>query len=85
VTYPSQSASGEARLIGVRGAHRLATFTCNHCSYVTELAKFERPADAGAICKGCMKPICLRCAGERVRGVKCDPWDAKLARLEAAR
>lgn len=84
--YPRQEATGVAKLFAPDGKPpvKFATFTCNHCSHVTELAGKDRPADAGAICKTCMHPICLRCAAARARGEKCDPWDAKLARAEAS-
>lgn len=83
--YPRQDGAGELTLHQPAGpALRIKTFTCAHCSQVTELERFTRPADAGAICKSCMKPICLSCAAKRIRGEPCDPWEAKLERIEAA-
>jgi hypothetical protein len=53
--------------------------TCSHCTAVTEYASQRDMMDHVEICRGCMRLICLRCAGK-----PCDPAEAKAERMEAA-
>jgi hypothetical protein len=55
------------------------SFTCGHCSFVTKVQPYCDPADAGGLCKGCMRLICKGC----VSTMRCDPIEKKLERAEA--
>ena len=55
------------------------SFTCGHCNFVTKIKPRCDPADAGGLCKRCMRLICKGCAG----AMRCDPIEKKLERAEA--
>lgn len=55
------------------------SMTCGHCNFVTKIKPLCDPADAGGLCKQCMRLICKGCA----RTMRCDPIEKKLERAEA--
>jgi hypothetical protein len=58
----------------------IATFTCAHCNRPHRVEPFCDPADLGGLCKVCMGVICNRQACHD----RCDPFEKKLERMEAA-
>ena len=38
--------------------------TCSHCQHQTEFPSMRRMMEFVEICRGCMKLICLKCAGK---------------------
>ena len=67
---------------GIREVH---SSKCNHCQRLTEFDSLKRMMDHVEICRGCMKLICLKCAGK-----PCVPFEKRAeimereARLRAA-
>lgn len=53
-------------------------FTCGHCNFVTKVRPMCDPADAGGLCKRCMRLICAGCTQKG-----CDVIEKKLERAEA--
>lgn len=53
--------------------------TCGHCGSITEFESRRRMTDHVDVCRGCMRLVCLRCAGG-----PCDPMEAKAEREELA-
>ena len=51
--------------------------TCAHCGYITEFPSLRTMHEHIDICRGCMRPICLRCAGK-----PCRPQEKEAERLE---
>jgi hypothetical protein len=51
--------------------------TCAHCTHITEFPSRKVMTDHVEICRGCMKLICLRCAGQ-----PCRPAEAEADRVE---
>lgn len=51
--------------------------TCSHCQHQTEYPSQKRMMDYVEICRGCMKLICLGCAGK-----PCVPFEAEAERQE---
>lgn len=54
------------------------THTCNHCQRLVHAPVNKKIEEVGDFCRGCMKVICLRCAGKG-----CTPWMAQVDRMEA--
>ena len=55
------------------------TFTCGHCQAVVFVTPQCDGADAGGLCKQCMRLICPRCVDRMV----CVPWEKMLEMQEA--
>lgn len=55
------------------------TFTCGHCQYIVFVQPKCDGADAGGLCKQCMRLICPRCVGR----MTCFPWEEMLKRQES--
>lgn len=51
--------------------------TCAHCTRITEFASRKVMMDHVEICRGCMRLICLGCAGK-----PCRPAEAEIERIE---
>jgi hypothetical protein len=51
--------------------------TCAHCQRGTEFPSLKRMMDYVEICRGCMRLICLECAGK-----PCRPYEKECERLE---
>ena len=51
--------------------------TCFHCQSITEFPSMKRMMEFVEVCRGCMKLICLKCAGR-----PCRPWEKEVERLE---
>ncbi len=60
------------------GIRECDTHTCNHCQQLVHVRPNKRIEEVGDICRGCMKVICLNCAG---RG--CTPFLKQLDIMEA--
>ena len=54
------------------------TFTCGHCQHVVHVEPLCDPANAGGLCKNCMRLICPRCVGKGI----CVPWEKMIERIE---
>lgn len=54
------------------------TFQCGHCMYVQHVEPMGDPADAGGLCKCCMRLICERCVDKGT----CTPWEVMIERME---
>jgi hypothetical protein len=52
--------------------------TCAHCQRQTEFPSMRRIHEHVDVCRGCMKLICLECAGK-----PCRPYEKELERQEA--
>lgn len=59
----------------VRAVHES---TCSHCQRITSFPSMKRMMDHVEICRGCMKLICLQCAGK-----PCLPWEKQCDMEEA--
>lgn len=55
------------------------TFTCGHCNTVVHVKPKASPDDLGGMCRLCMKMVCPKCVDQGI----CDPFEAKLQRVEA--
>jgi len=51
--------------------------TCSHCQHSTNFPSLRAMMDHVDICRGCMKLVCLACAGK-----PCRPWEAEVERVE---
>jgi hypothetical protein len=62
------------------------TSTCSHCQRITEISSVRRMMDYVEICRGCMKLICLQCAGKPCVTwlKKCEIEEAEFARRQRA-
>ena len=70
--------SGYERYESPDGVREWSTFTCQHCNKVVRVPMHADPAEIGGLCKVCMGLVCPRCAGLG----RCDPFEAKLERVE---
>jgi len=64
----------------------LDSFTCFHCQKVSFVKPFEKPEDAGGLCKICMRLICKWCVGraeQAAPGRGCIPFEKRLDQMEA--
>jgi hypothetical protein len=52
--------------------------TCAHCQRHTEFPSIRTMHQHVDVCRGCMRLICLECAGK-----PCRPWEKELERQEA--
>ena len=77
---PSQRLTGYCRVSGPDGVEEFETFTCAHDQRIVRVSKRADPASCGGVCKMCMGLICSKCAASG----KCDPFEKKLEREEAA-
>ena len=59
------------------------TFTCHHCNRVIFVNAFQDPTERGGCCPRCVRLICKDCVNVAMRGKTCDPWEEKMARMEA--
>lgn len=53
------------------------TSTCSHCQKISEFSSRRTMMDHVEICRGCMRLICLQCAGQ-----PCRPYEKEVERLE---
>jgi hypothetical protein len=51
--------------------------TCTHCGAITQFASMRKFHEHCDICRGCMRPICLRCVGR-----PCRPQEKEAERQE---
>lgn len=51
--------------------------TCSHCTAITEFASRRAMMEYVEVCRGCMKLICLDCAGK-----PCRPFEKEAERQE---
>jgi hypothetical protein len=52
--------------------------TCSHCQHISEFPSMRRMMEHVELCRGCMKLICLQCAGQ-----PCRPYEKEAERQEA--
>lgn len=52
--------------------------TCAHCQRMTEFPSMREMQNHVDVCRGCMKLICLECAGR-----PCMTWEKQMERQEA--
>lgn len=76
----SQKPGGVGVYFGPVAAVEVHTSTCAHCQKITEFPSLRVMHQRVDICRGCMKLVCLNCAG----GV-CRPWEREMERQEARR
>lgn len=70
---------------GQQAVQEWDTITCGHNGELVRVPPLCKPEDMPyALCWGCRRNICLRCAVEMDRTMKCDVIEAKLERMEAA-
>lgn len=62
----------------VLGVTEVHCSTCRHCQRQTEFPSMRKMMEYVEICRGCMKLICLECAGK-----PCRPYEKELDRQEA--
>lgn len=60
------------------GVTEVDTFTCFHCNRVVRVMPKADMDRTGSMCRGCMKMVCARCAGNG-----CTPFEKKLEAWEA--
>ncbi len=60
------------------GTKECDTHTCAHCQKVVFTPPNKKIEEVGDFCRGCMKVICLDCAGKG-----CSPFMKKLEAMEA--
>jgi hypothetical protein len=53
--------------------------TCAHCQVHTEFSNHKERLEKTDVCRGCMRLICLRCAGK-----PCLPWEKQCEYAERA-
>jgi len=53
--------------------------TCSHCQKGTDFPSKRKMMDYVEICRGCMKLICLECAGK-----PCFPYEKRADQMETA-
>jgi len=82
--YKRQSPGGIGQLfeggLPSKGGHLVRetyASTCCHCAHITEISSMRTINDHVVVCRGCMKLICLRCAGQ-----PCRPQEAEAERIE---
>ena len=59
------------------GVTTLHCSTCSHCQKHTEFPSMRKMHEYVAVCRGCMRLICLECAGK-----PCRPWEQECERME---
>jgi hypothetical protein len=69
---------GVAEYFEPLGVTTAPTSTCAHCQHLTEFPSMRVMHQHVDVCRGCMKLICLGCAGK-----PCRPWEKELDRQEA--
>lgn len=52
--------------------------TCSHCQTITDFPSMRKMHESVDVCRGCMRLICLGCAGK-----PCRPFEKEAERLEA--
>lgn len=57
----------------------LDTFKCGHCQYIVHVQPQCDAADAGGLCKCCMRLICLKCVDKGT----CTPWEVAIEAAES--
>ncbi len=60
------------------GMRETDTHTCSHCQRLVHTPVNKKIEEVGDFCRGCMKVICLNCAGKG-----CTPFMKKLEAEEA--
>jgi hypothetical protein len=66
-----QKPGGVVEISGPEGVVEMAASTCAHCNRITPIPPGSRAEDVGiALCHGCMKLICRRCAGLGCRPIE---------------
>ena len=57
------------------------SLTCAHCNSIVFVKAGAQPsADEAGFCRACYRHICPQCDGA---GLKCDPFEKKLERMES--
>ena len=62
----------------IGGVTTLHCSTCAHCQRHTEFPSMRKMHEHVDVCRGCMKLICLECAGK-----PCRPYEKEVERQEA--
>jgi hypothetical protein len=69
---------------GQKAVEEFHTITCGHGGELVRVPAMCKPQDMPyALCWGCRRNICLKCADEMDRTGKCDVIENKLERIEA--
>lgn len=62
-----------------------STISCGHCNKIVVVPAHCKPEEMTYdLCWGCRRNICLPCAAERDKTLKCDVIEQKLERIEAS-
>ena len=67
---PRIKPGGIAECFTPLGYEVLYTSTCSHCQHITQGKTAKEVREKTDICRGCMRLICLPCAGK-----PCLPWE----------
>ncbi len=68
---------GVSEYFGPQGVTTVHCSTCAHCQRHTEFPSLRKMHEHVDVCRGCMKLICLECAGK-----PCRPWEKECERQE---
>lgn len=74
-----RSPGGYATLTDPEQTREADTFSCFHCQRIVHVRPLTDAADAGGLCKVCMKLICGPC----VDAGSCVPWERTFEKIEA--
>ena len=66
---------------GLRENNVADTFGCGHCQHIVHVEPLCDPANAGGLCKNCMRLICPVCVEKGI----CTPWEVMIERMEDKR
>lgn len=68
---------GVSEAFGPTGIVEMHASTCAHCQHITEFPTRRVMMRHVEVCRGCMRLICLECAGK-----PCRPWEKECERQE---
>lgn len=68
---------GLSQVFGPLECNSMHSSTCSHCQKITDFPSMKVMQNYVEMCRGCMKLICLDCAGK-----PCRPWEKECERLE---
>ena len=68
---------GVSEVFDPLGHIEIHSSTCAHCQKISDFSSLRKMHEHVDVCRGCMRLICLECAGK-----PCRPWEKECERIE---